>query len=273
MRPRWSIATSRKPHEERSRIASSSMALSMSIRCRRFISPVSTSKRARWASSLLALVAFVDDAHDAMGAPRLAVRAGEPASGVLEPQHTARRRLQRVLHLIGHARAVVGRARTHHGIGARHSARGIDERGEALAAGQGSGIGNAEQLRSIGAPGQAVAVDLPDVGRLADRSQNVMGRNAPATGRARHGRSGRIAGGTRLVPVGMAGRREADIRIGHNRLTGEGMPRKGPQTAANRPPTYGEPLNYSEIPAPDSNQIASAGARRAIRHAACELSP
>ena len=56
---------------------------------------------------LLALVALVDRPHDADCAHRLAVAAGEPTAGVLQPDLLAAAAAEGVLHLIGNAAACV----------------------------------------------------------------------------------------------------------------------------------------------------------------------
>ena len=80
---------------------------------------------------LLLRVPLVDDMDDAVRARRLAVVAGEPAAGVLDPELGLRAfRRDRILHLIGHAGALVALRRIHHRVvaglrGRRRRAPGV----------------------------------------------------------------------------------------------------------------------------------------------------
>ena len=64
------------------------------------------------------LVALIDDADDAVGALRLAIGAGEPAAGILDPELRIGRRIgaDAILDLIGDAVAAVVFLRLHDGV-------------------------------------------------------------------------------------------------------------------------------------------------------------
>ena len=76
-----------KAQDERKRVASSIASASEAIRWVRLSSPVSGSCRDSFSKLLVAGMAFIVDADDALGTRRLAVGTGEPAAGFLDPEH------------------------------------------------------------------------------------------------------------------------------------------------------------------------------------------
>jgi hypothetical protein len=135
---------------------------------------------------LLALVALVDDAHDAVSACRFPVGAGEPAPDILDPEQAVGSGPQRILQLVGNAGALVLRGRPHHRVGARLPALRIDQLRVAAPGAQRRRVGAGQDLADIRAPGQRVSVDPPFVGHLPDRGEDRAGVE-----RDRHGRDRR----------------------------------------------------------------------------------
>ena len=90
MRPRLSIAASMKPQDERSLIASAMVGLEHLGHVPAVHLAGQRVEARQIGEPLLLLVALVDDAHDAVGAQRRAVGAGEPAAGVLDPMQRRR---------------------------------------------------------------------------------------------------------------------------------------------------------------------------------------
>jgi hypothetical protein len=84
MRARWSIATNRNPQDERKRSASSIVFehFGETVAVQLAGQPIVAPEKSKLT---LLLVALVDDADDAKCALRLAVRAGKPAAGILDP--------------------------------------------------------------------------------------------------------------------------------------------------------------------------------------------
>ena len=149
------------------------------------------------------LVALVDDADDAVGAHRLAVRAGEPAADILDPEPRVRRRVgtDAILNLIGDAAAVVALVRLHDGVEARLRVLGLEHLGIGAAGRDRGDVGDEQHRGGVGAPMQRVGVDAPVVGHLADRVEDF----------------GRVDAG----PVRCAGRdRIARTGVGQSRLIG-----------------------------------------------------
>ena len=124
----------------------------------------------------LTFVARVDRAHDPDRAQRLAVRTGEPAASILQPESLCRvAALERVLHLIGNAVAGIMLTGLLERIYPALAAFVIDMLGVGLAARDLSRIGQAEDRCGIAAPGQGVAVEAPFIGDIADRAENLRG--------------------------------------------------------------------------------------------------
>ena len=122
-----------------------------------------------------AFMAFGDHAHDAERAHRLAVRPGEPAAGVLQPDCLAAAAPKAVLHLIGNAAAGVALTGAGDRVEPALPVFGIDVLREAAAAGDVGGIGDAEHGGGIAAPDQRIGVEPPFVSGVADRRENFRG--------------------------------------------------------------------------------------------------
>ena len=124
---------------------------------------------------LVAGVALIVDAHDALGAPRPAVGPGKPDPGLLDPDHR---------HRCGGAHAIFDAVR-HALIGPRRwrmgqrvvadRAGGLDQLGELCAARQRFRGDIGEHGGRVVAPDEPVAADLPDKTGLAERGENVGG--------------------------------------------------------------------------------------------------
>ena len=122
---------------------------------------------------LVAGVAFVVDADNAMGARRPAVGAGEPAAGFLDPEHRRRGR--------GRARRIrSGRARRRRRAPAANGrarptrierAGSISLENSAPLASASAGISGKTEVSMI-APDHRVGGDVPDEGGLAERSED-----------------------------------------------------------------------------------------------------
>src|SRR6185312_871404 len=119
-----------------------------------------------------ALVPRVDGADDAVRAGRLAVRAGEPAANVLDPDLAAVVLPEGVFDLIGDAGAVVGRLALRHRIEAGLSRVGFDLLRINTATGDVRHAGNAKDGGGVFAPGERIAVETPFVGGLANGREN-----------------------------------------------------------------------------------------------------
>ena len=122
---------------------------------------------------LVAGVALVVDADDALDARRLAVGAGEPAAGFLDPEHRRRGRgAHAVFDPVGHAVAAAasaanGRAHRSGSSAPARSALRTRRRLPATAA----GMSGKTEPSMIG-PGDGVAGDVPHEGGLAERSED-----------------------------------------------------------------------------------------------------
>ena len=150
------------------------------------------------------LVALVDDADDAVGAHRLAVRAGEPAADILDPQPRVRCRVgtDAILNLIGDAAAVVALVRLHDGVEARLGVLGLEHLGIGAAGRDRGDVGDQQHRGGVGAPMQRVGVDAPVVGHLADRVEDFGRVDADpvrCAGRDRIARTG--VGQSRLIGI------------------------------------------------------------------------
>ncbi len=177
MRARLSMATSRKPQEEREAQRFFERVFEhfgQTVAVEFAGQPVAAGEKGQLA---LVLIAFVDDAQHAMRALRTAVRAGEPAAGVLDPEPGLGRRVgtDDILDLIGDAVAVVALVGLRHDVEAGLGVIRLEQLRISAAAGNCRDVGDQQNAGGVGAPRQRVGIDVPVIGHLADRSENCRG--------------------------------------------------------------------------------------------------
>src|SRR3984885_3846906 len=121
-------------------------------------------------------MALVDDPDRSLGVDRLAVGAGKPAAAILKPKFVFRRGIgpDAIFDAIENAVPLVALLRLKYRVETVYSAIGVDELC-VTAAGRYFPSVRAENLTGIVAPDEVVAADVPDIGRLADRREDVGG--------------------------------------------------------------------------------------------------
>ena len=216
MRPRLSIATSRKPHEERSLHGLLERGFEHLGQVPAVHLAGERVEAREIGEPLLALVALVDRAHDAVRARRLAVGAGEPAAGILDPERIRVRR--------GSAQARIApdrerrrpdraspSASPHRSASVRLSDRRTARRPRPLA--MADGIGECQHAADIGAPDEFVGVDPPVVRQPRRSRRRSHGRIERARWRCVCRRLAVDDAGRDAARPGRNGRgRRADVR-------------------------------------------------------------
>ena len=141
---------------------------------------------------LVAGATLVVEPHDAFGAHRPAIRAGEPAAGFLDPEHGRRGAgANAILDTIGHAFATALRGRRVHEHTGADRRRRLDQLCVCRPARKRCRIDIPEDSRRLIGPDDGIACDVPDEGGLTERGENVR-HLRPVNGARRVG--GRRAG-------------------------------------------------------------------------------
>ena len=124
---------------------------------------------------LVASVALIVDANDALHTRRLAVGAGEPAAGLLDPQQRRRGRgAHAIFDAIRHTAVAMGRRRMHQRFAANGALR-FDQPGKLRPACQRLRRDIGEDSAGVVAPGHRVGREIPDKGGLAETGQDGRG--------------------------------------------------------------------------------------------------
>ena len=159
---------------------------------------------------LVAGVAFIVDADDALRARRLAVGAGEPAAGLLDPDHgRGGRGPHAIFDPVGDAFAAARRRGLAKRVGPDRTRTGsISLANSAPLASASSGNVGKDRGRVV-APGDGIGGEVPDESRLPERSEDAGGlRDSWHQGRLDFGTAG-DSGRPRIVAISESDARQS----------------------------------------------------------------